>query len=458
MAEYKIVNAAQLDADLESLADSIRAKAGVDDKLAFPAGMKAAVDGIPVEPPPKDVNFYDYDGRLLYSYTLEELTELSELPELPQHDGLVGQGWNWTLDGLKALNRRMNVGANYVTDDGKTRIHITLTEGRTFPILGCCVNGTVTVDWGDGSAPDVLSGEDLATLQWTGVHSYPAAGDYVISLTVDGKMAFAGESTAKTYSGILRFTTGADYRNYAYHSAVNKIEIGHGVAAIGDYAFYSCNELKYISVPESVASIGLYAFTNCYNLHAVVIPDGITSTGERTFYQCYSLTLVSFPDGFTTMGANTCYYCYSLPSVELPDTVTYIGANAFDSCYAIARFVLPAGVELGQYALARCMALSTLETPDGMTAITAYAFMNCQRMVSVKIAPDVTSIGTAAFYSCYCVRCYDFTRHTSVPALENKNAFSNIPADCEIRVPAALADEWKAAAIWVNYADYIVGV
>lgn len=46
MAEYKVVNATQLDADLGSLADSIRAKAGVTDKLTFPAGMKSAVDGI----------------------------------------------------------------------------------------------------------------------------------------------------------------------------------------------------------------------------------------------------------------------------------------------------------------------------------------------------------------------------------------------------------------------------
>lgn len=46
MAEYKVVDAAQLDADLLTLADSIRAKAGVSGKLAFPDGMKAAVDGL----------------------------------------------------------------------------------------------------------------------------------------------------------------------------------------------------------------------------------------------------------------------------------------------------------------------------------------------------------------------------------------------------------------------------
>jgi uridine kinase len=53
---------------------------------------------------------------------------------------------------------------------------------------------------------------------------------------------------------------------------------------------------------------------------------------------------------------------------------------------------------------------------------------------------------------------YDFTQHTAVPTLANTEAFYNIPADCEIRVPAALADEWKAATNWSTYASKIVGV
>lgn len=43
---YKIVNAEQLDADLTSVADSIRAKVGKSDKLEFPSGFKSAIDSI----------------------------------------------------------------------------------------------------------------------------------------------------------------------------------------------------------------------------------------------------------------------------------------------------------------------------------------------------------------------------------------------------------------------------
>ena len=51
---------------------------------------------------------------------------------------------------------------------------------------------------------------------------------------------------------------------------------------------------------------------------------------------------------------------------------------------------------------------------------------------------------------------YDFTNHTSVPTLENTNAFTGIPSDCKIKVPESLLEEWKAATNWSTYANKIV--
>lgn len=44
MAAYKVVNADQLDADLTTVANKIRAKGGTSAKLAFPSGMVSAID------------------------------------------------------------------------------------------------------------------------------------------------------------------------------------------------------------------------------------------------------------------------------------------------------------------------------------------------------------------------------------------------------------------------------
>ena len=246
----------------------------------------------------KAVNFRDYDGAILYSYTVDEAAALTELPPLPEHSGLACQGWNWSLDDIKAMGRAVEVGAMYITDDGKTRIYIHLEDGRTSPMLGCCPNGTVTVDWGDGTEPDTLTGTSATTVMWTPTHEYGAAGDYVIKLSVSGSVGFAGRDNNSNGSYLLRYSSSTDGRNQVYQNAIQKVEIGDSVTSISSYAFQYCSGVR---------------------------------------------------------------YC-------------------------------------------------------------------------------------------------DFTHHTAVPTLSDTAAFTSIAADCEFRVPAVLADEWKAATNWATYADKIVGV
>lgn len=47
--------------------------------------------------PPKDVNFIDYDGTIVHSYTAAEFAALTVMPDNPTHEGLTAQGWNWSL-------------------------------------------------------------------------------------------------------------------------------------------------------------------------------------------------------------------------------------------------------------------------------------------------------------------------------------------------------------------------
>jgi hypothetical protein len=95
---------------------------------------------VDVQPPmpveEKDINFYDYDGSLLYSWTLNELISATSMPNSPIHEGLISQGWNWSLSDLKSQNTKMNVGQLYTTDDGRTRFYISVSNnsGLDIPI------------------------------------------------------------------------------------------------------------------------------------------------------------------------------------------------------------------------------------------------------------------------------------------------------------------------------------
>ena len=65
----------------------------------------------------------------------------------------------------------------------------------------------------------------------------------------------------------------------------------YNVTSIGNYAFYDCDSLTSIVIPESVTSIGDYAFYYCSNLTSIVIPEGVTSIGNSAFRYCSSLTI-----------------------------------------------------------------------------------------------------------------------------------------------------------------------
>ena len=409
----------------------------------------------------KEVNFYDYDGTILHSYTLNEAQALSELPELPTRNGLVCQGWNWTLEDIKAMGRAVDVGAMYITDDGATRIYIRLTEGRTSPMLGVCPNGTVTVDWGDGTAPDTLTGTSVKSDKWTPTHDYAKPGDYVISLFVEGSIGFVGSSNTNGGSCLLRYSSNnGESRNESYRNSVQRIELGNGVTNIGEYAFTRCTSLSSIVIPNGVTILGKNVFQYCYTLSSIVIPNGVTSIDDNSFASCYTLSSIVIPNGVTILGKNVFQYCYTLSSIVIPNGVTSIGEYAFMSCYTLSSIVIPNGVtSIGAYYLfSKCYTLSSVVIPNNVTLNNPKsAFIECMSLTSIKVPRSVTNIDTSMFGKCYGIKYYDFTNHTAVPELSSTTNLL-VPADCEIRVPAALVDEWKAATNWSTYADKIVGV
>ena len=450
--------------DLTKVASAIREKGGTSDPLVYPDGFVTAIGNIQTgggttPEAPGDITFYDYDGTIVTSWTLEELATKTALPDYPSHEGLICQGWNWSLADLKTTNRKMNVGAMYITDDGKTRIYIRLQEGRTSPMLGVCPNGTVTVDWGDGTTPDTLTGTDTSTVQWTPNHAYAAPGEYVIKLTVDGTMGLNSDSEDESYSSILRYSSGSDTRNSVYQNSVQKIELGNGITGIGNQAFRNCRSLASITIPSGVTSIEISAFYYCCPLASITIPDGVTSIGDSAFSECSSLASITIPNGVTSIGGSAFYNCRSLASITIPDGVTSIGRQTFYYCYSLESITIPDGVtDIGNYAFDDCVSLASITIPNGVTTIKSSAFANCESLASITIPNGVTSIKTYAFYYCGGIAFYDFSNHTSVPALSSTTAFEEIAADCQIRVPAALVDTWKAATNWSTYASYIVGV
>ena len=166
-----------------------------------------------------------------------------------------------------------------------------------------------------------------------------------------------------------------------------------------DRVFQHCSALKTIMIPETVTSIN-GAFRNCTRLTSIKIPDSVTSM-EDAFYGCSSLTSVTLPDGITGIDKYAFQGCRSLQNITIPDSVTSIGNSAFYRCSNLTTITIPKNVtDIGSSAFYECYRLTTITIPDGVTHIGGYAFFRCEKLTDVTLSDSVTYIGDSAFYRC----------------------------------------------------------
>lgn len=314
----------------------------------------------------------------------------------------------------------------YITDDGKTRVYISLEEGRLAPTCGFGLNGTAAINWGDGST-DTVTGTNVNTVINT-QHTYAAAGDYVITIDVTGNLRIVGNNAYN--SQLLWKNVTNSNVNRVYQNAVQKVELGRNVS-IGDNAFRGCYSLTTVTIPDSVTSIGSSAFQNCRSLTTVIIPDSVTSIGNYAFNGCYGLMSVIIPDSVTSIGSAAFQGCYSLTTVIIPDSMTSTGDYTFSACNSLMSIVIP----------------------DSVTIIGSNAFSSCDGFMSVIIPDSVTSIGNYAFSGCYGLGSMRFAA-TTPPTVASIGAWTGIPTDCIIYVPSGTLAAYTSASNYPSSSSY----
>ncbi len=156
-----------------------------------------------------------------------------------------------------------------------------------------------------------------------------------------------------------------------------------------------------LSIPDSVTSIGDYAFSNFDSLKSVEIPDSITSIGCSAFADCSSLTSAIIPDSVISIGDNAFNYCTRLEYIEIGNGITEIADSMFYNCRSLTNLTMGDNViRIGDYAFAACYSLANISIPDGVTTIGEGAFKNCEKLESIKFPVSITDIGSYAFYEC----------------------------------------------------------
>ena len=149
------------------------------------------------------------------------------------------------------------------------------------------------------------------------------------------------------------------FRNTAITSLV--LEDANSIEVVGQAAFYDCDSLESISLPNDVAKIRQYTFKNCINLNSINIPEKVTLIEKEAFYNCHSITNITIPKSVNKIDYKSFYQCTNLTDVSIKDGLKIIGEAAFESCGLISITVPATVEEIGAYAFYDCYSLNAVE-------------------------------------------------------------------------------------------------
>lgn len=119
-------------------------------------------------------------------------------------------------------------------------------------------------------------------------------------------------------------------------------EEGCNIKTIGDSAFYTCENIKKITIPKSVESIGNKAFHWCSNLEYIEFEEesNLKFIGEECFRWCLELKEIDIPEGVLTLSDKSFHGCSSLKKIIIPSTVENFGAISPEYSLAIAIAII----------------------------------------------------------------------------------------------------------------------
>lgn len=246
MADYKVIDAEKLDADLTTVADAIREKGGTTEPLEFPLGMKTAVEAI-----------QSGGGS-------GNIPKKGFVPTEWSDDGYVTKG---TLYGITEIQ------AGYFMRNTNS------TEASFFAKLE-------SVDFYEDIV--ILENNVFANLSNLLMSELPSTIKSIGSACFRGCSKIAFETIPDVVSAI----GGNTFMN-CRELKINKLP--SSLTTIESYAFQNCSKITISEIPVGVTFLGTQCFSGCTGMTSITFKGTPQSIQNNVFQLCNSLLDIYVP-------------------------------------------------------------------------------------------------------------------------------------------------------------------
>ena len=231
----------------------------------------------------------------------------------------------------------------------------------------------------------------------------------------------------------------------AYDSDIKSVIIEPGVTKIGSHAFFMCNNLESVSIPEGVTTIEDRAFWQT-SLKNITIPASVTQIGstiKEVFYQCYDLESITVANGntayrsvdgvlYTADGttliqypqnkADTSYkmideatkidflafnYTQNLQTIDF-NNVTEFADKAVYGNQALQEIVLKNAASLGNQAFSGNREVTSVLLKKAPTTVGESVFSSCASLANVTLPDDMKELQDGMFAFCTALKTLKF--------------------------------------------------
>lgn len=147
----------------------------------------------------------------------------------------------------------------------------------------------------------------------------------------------------------------------------------------------------------------------------------------------------------------------TITSVTIPNSITSLRPYCFHNCSSLETVIAPTVRSLYNYAFNNCGSLKNVTLSSNLGVVGQYAFCNCTSLESIDLGSDLETLNNYAFSGCTSLMNITIRKNSKVVTTSG-NTFRNVPANCNIYVPADMVNAYKQSSYWSARADYIQAI